>query len=303
MSFTSKKKSKAYCTHDCYAKRFGTIVKTCEACAKSFTVAYRFRAQKACGMECAKTVIAKTLTTAGSRDCTQCRRAFTRNQYELKNGAQYCSQACVSAAHRRELMCLVCLKTFSVYASVAEKRQYCSKSCANTGENNAMHGRFGEQSPMFGKAAWCRGLTIHTDSRLRVAGEKISNIISDKIINGEWTHPVGFDSGWHESPKAGCQFHRSSYELRYFRMLDSDPDVVTYQSEPFKIPYMWEGSVKNYTPDVLVMRHDRKQLIEVKPATLVNEAKNIAKAIAADAWCSQNNIEYIVVTENELLIT
>lgn len=78
--------------------------------------------------------------------------------------------------------------------------------------------------------------------------------------------------------------------------------LTLMSSRIFKIPYMWEWSVKNYTPDVLVMRYDHKQLIEVKPATLVNEPKNIAKAIVADAWCSQNNVEYIVVTENELLI-
>lgn len=156
---------------------------------------------------------------------------------------------------------------------------------------------------MTGRVAWNNGLTAKTDERLRVAGEKISNIISDKIVNGEWTHPTGFDSGWHDSPKAGRQFHRSFYELRYFRMLDADPDVITYQSEPFKIPYLWEGSVKNYTPDILVTRRDRKQLIEVKPASLVNEPKNIAKATAADVWCSQNSVEYVVVTENELPIT
>ncbi len=65
--FQPKKTKSAYCSHDCYAKRHGTVTKTCETCAKGFTVAYRFRAQKTCGTECAKAAIAKTLTTAESR--------------------------------------------------------------------------------------------------------------------------------------------------------------------------------------------------------------------------------------------
>lgn len=150
---------------------------------------------------------------------------------------------------------------------------------------------------------WNRESISKDDPRYIEIVEKMSNIAADMIVSGKWPGPKGYDSGWHDSPKAGRQFYRSSYELHYFRMLDSDSDVVTYQSEPLKIPYLWEGSIKNYTPDILVTRRDRKQLIEVKPANLVNEPKNLAKAIAADAWCSQNEVEYVVVTENELPIT
>lgn len=297
-SFTSKKKSKAYCTHNCYAKRHGTVTKTCEACTKQFTVAYRFRAQKACNMECAKAVIAKTLTTAGSRECVQCGKTFTRNQYELQNGAKYCSQLCVSAAHRRELICPVCNKTFSVYASVADKRQCCSHACAHLGERN---GAFGKPGTMIGHIAWNNGLSAKTDPRLRAAGEKISDIISDKIINGEWTHPTGFHSGWHDSPKAGRQFHRSSYEKRYFELLDADPDVMTYQAEPFKLSYVWEGEVKNYVPDVMVERNKGvKQLVEVKPSALLEDPKNVVKEKAGRVWCDANDVDYLLITEEEL---
>lgn len=300
-AFVSKKKAKKYCSHACYASRHGTVAKTCETCLKEFTIAYRFRTQKTCGVECAKVAIAKTLTTAETRVCVQCGAVFTRNQYALKHeAAKYCSQACVSAAHRRELVCPTCGSTFSVYASVASKRQFCSKSCAHAGDNNAMHGLPGT---MTGKPAWNRGLTNETDERVKRTSEKMSQIISAKIVAGEWTHVKGFISGWHEAPKCGRQFYRSSYERRYFEMLDVDDDVLTYESEPFSIPYVLDGTIKNYTPDVLVTRRDRKQLVEVKPTALLDDPMNVAKSNIAREWCALNDVEYLVVTETALLIT
>lgn len=293
-----------YCSHDCYAKRFGTVAKTCATCSKDFVVAYRFREQKTCGLECAKSVIAKTLTTTEERACVQCGRTFTRNQYALKHeAAKYCSQACVSAAHRRELVCPTCGVTFSVYASVADKRQFCSKSCANKGENNPFFGKTGEAHPVYGTVGWSHGLTNETDERIRKRSEHMSQIISAKIVAGEWTHVKGFVSGWHEGPKCGRQFYRSSYERRYFEMLDADDDVLAYESEPFSIPYVFDGQIRNYTPDVLVTRRDRKQLVEVKPTALLNDPANVAKSDTARGWCSMNDVEYHVVSEVTLSIT
>lgn len=304
LEFVPKKKTTKYCSHACYASRFGTVTKACETCSKEFTVAYRFRDQRACSFECAKPLISATLTMTEKRTCEICGHEFVRNQYALKHeAARYCSQACVSIAHRRELTCETCGVKFSVYASVADRRRFCSKSCAHSGKNNSMFGVKGVNHPTFGQIPWTTGLTAKTDPRVKAMAEKMSQIISAKIVSGEWTHVKGFVSGWHKSSKCGRQFYHSSYELRYFEMLDADDDVLAYESEPFSIPYVFEGMIKNHTPDLFVTRRRRKQLVEVKPAALTNEPMNMAKTTAAVAWCEQNGIEHLVVTEDQLSVT
>lgn len=299
--FVNRKKDKKYCSHRCYTSRHGTVTKVCETCNKDFTIAYRFRNQKACGMECAKSVIAKTLTTKGELFCVTCSKSFYQTQYNIKHGAKYCSKFCESKDHREEVACKTCGKITSCIKS--QNKQFCNRKCANTGEFNAQYGKTGPLSTLYGKPAWSKGLKASTDPRLKIIGEKISVIISNKIINGEWTHiNKGFINGWHDSLKSGKQYYRSSYEKLYFELLDKDDQVLSYKSEPFFIPYEYDGSIKNYTPDVLVLRKTVKQLVEIKPSTLVDTKMNIAKATAAINWCKENNVEYLSITEKNLIL-
>ena len=94
---------------------------------------------------------------------------------------------------------------------------------------------------------------------------------------------------------------RSSYESKYARILDESDDVVRWEHEPFRIPYLFEGSTHNYVPDFLItLANDEGELVEVKPAALCDSAVVQAKESAARAWCDQNGVTFRIVSEGDL---
>lgn len=93
-----------------------------------------------------------------------------------------------------------------------------------------------------------------------------------------------FNTGTHDSPKAGQVRYRSSYELAVYKQLDDADDVKTYQAEPFSIPYEFDGTVRSYFPDLLITYIDDEQLlVEVKPTYALDDPQNQAKFQAAQA--------------------
>lgn len=131
----------------------------------------------------------------------------------------------------------------------------------------------------------------------------MSAVVAQQHVLGH-RNVAGFKhiNGFHASDKVSRpQWYRSSYELRYMELLDADPEVIAYQVEPVRIPYLFEGSVRNYVPDFLVTRADGVQwLIEVKPAALVGTDQNLAKARAARLWCEASGAQLVLVTEETL---
>lgn len=75
--------------------------------------------------------------------------------------------------------------------------------------------------------------------------------------------------------------------------LDSDSDVIDWESEFITIQYEFSGSLHRYVPDFKVTRTNSIQLIEVKPQSLRNIPRNIAKRLAAKEYCLKKGMEYI----------
>jgi len=300
--FQHRKPDKLYCSHMCYASRHGTVTIRCTSCGVDKQVAYRFRDAKFCSTACAGQGTAERLRVERvTVECEWCEEPFELLP-RMVGTTRFCSRACHEAHVRgglpREvtLTCEGCDKEFT-RPFVLRGQRFCSKSCANSGERNAWAGN----TYRVGLPAWNRGLTAATDERLARVGEKISTIIADKIVRGEWDHQPGFEGSHFESKKCGRTFYcRSSYERRYLELLEADVGVVRYEVEPFRIPYLHEGRARNYVPDVLVHRIGGIELVEVKPASLVDSPANIAKAEAAQRWCEQNGVAYVVVMEDGL---
>lgn len=302
--FQSPKKDKKYCSHYCYGKRFAPVDLRCEVCEKQFTVAYRFRNQITCGVECAGKRTSHLLSRPVHKQCNWCDKDYTT----VPNAAEtskFCSQECFHL-HLRDgngkfvtLTCEACQKEYEK-AFIRRDSRFCSRSCATSGERNAQFG-LGKNAAWNKVPRWHKGLTKETDERLARQAEKMSEIIAQKIVNGECTHPNGFEAGWFESQKCGTRmFYRSSYERRFLEMLEVDADVVSFETEPFRIPYMFEGEKKNYVPDVLVKRASKTQLVEIKPEKLLSDAKVVAKQNAAMQWCQASGVEYVSVAEEGL---
>lgn len=115
----------------------------------------------------------------------------------------------------------------------------------------------------------------------------------------------GRKRGKYTSQKMGTVMtYRSSWELAYFQWLDSCTNVAQFFSESIKIPYVTNkrsGKTRNYIPDLFVIYTDgTKKLIEIKPKSKLLQATNVKKFIAARQWCTDQNMEFVVLTEVDL---
>ena len=113
-------------------------------------------------------------------------------------------------------------------------------------------------------------------------------------------HSFLYRTGQHESHKSGNVYYRSSYELRAFKLLDLDDNVITYVTEPISIDYEFNCKKCMYFPDILVIMHDGLKFLEIKPQNFVALPVNMAKQNALAVFCEQNNIKFEIWTEYEL---
>ena len=270
------KKPGKFCTQECYfASRKKFVTKTCETCDKEFTVAYRFREQKTCNTTCASVAISKTLTTRETKQCLACGKNFEVVQ-SYKDIGKYCSLTCFYK-HKYGRDSAIVIKTCEGCGKdfqkpfTQRKIRFCTISCAVSGDRNGQYG-LGKEQGRNKVPRWHAGKTKKTDDRLRLMGEKISVIMADKIVSGTWDHGFGFVGEHYVGVKNGNEqmYCRSSYESAYVRQLDSDPGIISWESEPFRIPYSFKGSIHNYVPDFLVTRAEGDSLVEVKPEILTD---------------------------------
>lgn len=118
--------------------------------------------------------------------------------------------------------------------------------------------------------------------------------------------------------------YRSGLELKFMRFCDNNTNIIKWSSENVIIPYIspLDGKVHRYYVDnfVLIKEGDTiaKYLIEIKPASqtqapktkykkkehLIYEQKqwvvNQAKWEAAEAFCKQKGLKFLILTEKEL---
>jgi hypothetical protein len=119
--------------------------------------------------------------------------------------------------------------------------------------------------------------------------DRLSTRISQMYVDGSFW----WCRGHHESPKTGLKHrYRSRWELQYMQLLDADPDVIQWRSEPTVIPYELDDKQRRYVPDFIVQCADRIELVEVKPQTLRETSMNAAKRAAAIALCAREGWTY-----------
>ena len=110
-------------------------------------------------------------------------------------------------------------------------------------------------------------------------------------IHGQYPNPK--KSPW------SFEIYQSDLERRMMDRLEKDPDVVKWMKR-HGITIPWIDSQKHqrrYLPDFLVEYQDgRKVFIEVKDPTRIDSDEVKRKRKAAEMWCKQRNMEYIVAT-------
>ncbi len=109
--------------------------------------------------------------------------------------------------------------------------------------------------------------------------------------------------GWHESPKAGKVYYRSSYEKKAFLKLDEDESVISYKYEAIEVNY-WNPQkqiTSSYLVDICVEYEDGSiKWIEVKPACWLTDDVIITKIEAAELKAKDEGVSFEVWSEIDL---
>lgn len=117
-------------------------------------------------------------------------------------------------------------------------------------------------------------------------------------------------------------WYKSSWELVVMNMLDTNTSIMQWASESIKIPYKDPLTNRNtvYVPDFFVVYVDKNnkkhvELWEIKPKkqafresvgrSKVNQTeyiKNMAKWEACRIFCKQQNINFRILTEDDIFM-
>ena len=153
--------------------------------------------------------------------------------------------------------------------------------------------KHGENNP-----AW--GNNRRTNDEIRKTKEKLSKIITDYTMNNK----MNYQYGSFISNKLNKKFHfRSSYEMRFFKIIDSLPFIVSYDYECVRIPYSYNGITRTYIPDFLLKCSDNKTVVvEVGTISfkLYKTSEMEYKYSAAIDYCKNKGFDFVIVTEDSL---
>lgn len=107
--------------------------------------------------------------------------------------------------------------------------------------------------------------------------------------------------GTHNSSKSSLPIsYRSSYELQFMQLMDTDPNVLSYCYEAVVIGYEIAGAFHRYIPDFVVQLTTGVLLIEVRPRNLQIDPKSIAKFITARAFCRTAGWTFATVSREDM---
>lgn len=113
--------------------------------------------------------------------------------------------------------------------------------------------------------------------------------------------------------------YRSGWELTFMRMCDNHPAILSWASEPVKIPYKnpLNGTYTHYVPDFIMVYKNKSgnriaELVEIKPKnqTILEKARsrqekativlNRAKWLAAGEWAKRKGMKFRVINEDSI---
>ena len=159
-----------------------------------------------------------------------------------------------------------------------------SKGGKKAGENNGMFGR----------------------KHSKEARAKMSEKKAIAILEGRF-NPYGTRNkkGMYTSTKINkeCRF-RSGWEEAVMKYLDASPDVMTWDYESVRIPYTYNNNKRWYVPDFVITFVDgHKEMWEVKPSQFALSERVVNTSVAGRNYCSENDMQYTLVTEHTLKMT
>jgi hypothetical protein len=169
----------------------------------------------------------------------------------------------------------------------------------------------GDKNPMFGKTYQTHGLVAENNRRkgkknAEIYGKEKAEIISEKLSEKrKGSKNPAYGKIYKNCGISRCQGtykgvrFRSSYEISFLIHLEnSGTELNCVISEPFSIEYELGGVSRTYTPDFQI----GNTLFEIKPKSLLNLDENRLKAEAAIKFCSNKNLDFKIITEENFKV-
>lgn len=94
----------------------------------------------------------------------------------------------------------------------------------------------------------------------------------------------------------------SLLERDYIHLLEFDPDVTGYEEQPITVPYPIEGKIRRYTPDFLVERESRLQIVEVKSKEKASSEEFRLFFLAVEPEIRKRGFEFVVATDEMIRV-
>lgn len=92
----------------------------------------------------------------------------------------------------------------------------------------------------------------------------------------------------------------SHIERDFIYLIEFDEDVIKYREQPFKIQYFLNGKQHYYTPDFLVKRKKKKQIIEIKPQSKIEKVEFIHFSKHMNKLLAEEGYEYLIITDLDI---
>ncbi len=83
-------------------------------------------------------------------------------------------------------------------------------------------------------------------------------------------------------------------------LLDADADVIRFQEQPVRIRYQMDGKAQSHIPDLMIMKHERPILCEIKPNDARQDAEFQRRTEAMKRWLRPHGYEYTVMYEDDI---
>ncbi len=107
--------------------------------------------------------------------------------------------------------------------------------------------------------------------------------------------------GWYFSTKANKDvFFRSSYERDFLIFCDENEKIHDLFCNLSGIKYIFNNEPHWYFPDFMVKVNNDVVMVEIKPKYKLKEELTITKIDAGRKYCDENNIRFVVLTEDEI---
>ncbi len=90
----------------------------------------------------------------------------------------------------------------------------------------------------------------------------------------------------------------STIERDFLFFLEYDSTVTCYYEQPFTIEHLdADGKLRTYTPDFQVIRTSGKELVECKPAALLNAAHTQRQTELGQQWAEEHDHAFTIMTD------